>query len=111
MSHASRTNSVTGLPPSPNPSDGATSISQNRRWHKTSLGGMMRNASTISEKGNNINLHKSKTKITYQSNPILSKLVYKVIHFYFKLTPYHYLALVLIWVRDSLEMAHVAEWD
>ena len=48
---SNRTNSVTGLPPSPNPSDGATSMGQNRRWHKTSLGGIIRNASTISEKG------------------------------------------------------------
>ena len=51
LSNASRTNSVAGLPPSPNPSDGVTSVGQSRKWHKTSLGGMIRNASSISEKG------------------------------------------------------------
>ena len=51
LTNASRTNSVAGLPPSPNPSDGTTSVGQSRKWHKTSIGGMIRNASSISEKG------------------------------------------------------------
>ena len=46
-----RTNSVIAMPPSPNPSEGITGSGQNRKWHKASLGGMMRNASTTSEKG------------------------------------------------------------
>jgi hypothetical protein len=56
ISNASRTNSVAGLPPSPNPSDGCTTVGQNRKWHKTSLGGMIRNASSISEKADSISL-------------------------------------------------------
>ena len=46
-----RTNSVVAMPPSPNPSEGTTGSGQNRKWHKASLGGMMRNASTTLEKG------------------------------------------------------------